>query len=189
MKRVYAPIALLALLLGLVSFGAGGLRAAPASFLVYLPMLPTVGSDGQTLAQHQMAVDTLDLINQQRASHGCGPLSLSSKLTAAAQGQSRDMAELNFFNHTNPDASRATPGQRASAAGYSWSMVGENIAAGYADPSAVVSGWMSSSGHRANILNCSYTETGIGYYYQANDQPFDGSGPFFHYWTQVFARP
>jgi uncharacterized protein YkwD len=51
-------------------------------------------------------------------------------------------------------------------------------------------GWMSSSGHKENMLNCDYTEIGVGYYYQADDQPFPGnSWAFYHYWTQDFGRP
>ena len=51
---------------------------------------------------------------------------------------------------------------------------GENIACGYGTPAAVVNGWMNSSGHRANILNASYTQIGVGYYAGGN------------YWTQMF---
>ena len=51
---------------------------------------------------------------------------------------------------------------------------GENIAKGYATPQAVVNGWMNSSGHRANILNASYTHIGVGYVAGGN------------YWTQMF---
>ena len=50
-----------------------------------------------------------------------------------------------------------------------WWTWGENIAAGYASPEAVMSGWMNRSGHRANILNCNYTEIGVGYAYVADD--------------------
>ena len=64
--------------------------------------------------------------------------------------------------------------------------VGENIAAGYASPEAVMSGWMNSSGHRANILNCNFTEIGVGYAYAANDP---GTIQYRHYWTQVLAKP
>ena len=60
------------------------------------------------------------------------------------------------------------------AFGLSYRTAGENIAKGYASPQAVVNGWMNSSGHRANILNVSYTQIGIGYVAQGN------------YWTQMF---
>jgi uncharacterized protein YkwD len=53
----------------------------------------------------------------------------------------------------------------------------------------VMVGWMNSSGHRANILNCNYTEIGIGYYYQADDTYPGGSWGYRHYWTQDFGKP
>ncbi|UBF24763.1 CAP domain-containing protein [Kovacikia minuta CCNUW1] len=62
-------------------------------------------------------------------------------------------------------------------------MTGENIAAGYSTPEQVVQGWINSPGHRANLLNPSYTELGIGYYYLANDT---GSVNYKSYWTQDF---
>lgn len=61
--------------------------------------------------------------------------------------------------------------------------MGENIAAGYSTPEAVVEGWKNSSGHRANLLNPNFTELGVGYYYLANDT---GSVNYNRYWTQVF---
>ena len=58
--------------------------------------------------------------------------------------------------------------------GISYKTAGENIAKGYKTPQAVVDGWMNSSGHRANILNASYTQIGVGYVANGN------------YWTQMF---
>ncbi|XSG77105.1 CAP domain-containing protein [Herpetosiphon llansteffanensis] len=135
----------------------------------------------------------LTLVNQQRAQAGCGALTVDSRLRTAAWLHSEDMAINNFFSHTGSNGSSF--GQRINAQGYSFSTGGENIAVGYSSPQSVVTGWMNSPGHRANILNCNFTQTGIGYYYQANDQGnicIDGgcsNGPYFHYWTQVFARP
>ena len=60
------------------------------------------------------------------------------------------------------------------AFGLSYRSAGENIAYGYRTPQAVVNGWMNSSGHRANILNASYTKIGVGYVASGN------------YWTQMF---
>ncbi|MGL4879776.1 MAG: CAP domain-containing protein, partial [Waterburya sp.] len=62
-------------------------------------------------------------------------------------------------------------------AGYQYSTAGENVAAGYLDAEAVVAGWMGSEGHRANILNASFEELGVGY--GTSD---DGTS----YWTQNF---
>ncbi|MEV0523807.1 sigma-70 family RNA polymerase sigma factor [Streptomyces sp. NPDC050439] len=114
------------------------------------------------------------LANAERAKSGCGPLTLNSKLDDAAQGHSDDMAERDFFDHTNPDGK--DPGDRVTAAGYKWTTYGENIAAGQRTPAAVMDSWMNSSGHRANILNCSFKEIGVGYR--------QGSGG--PWWTQNF---
>ncbi|WP_371502525.1 CAP domain-containing protein [Kitasatospora sp. NBC_00374] len=127
--------------------------------------------------QEQFARQVLDLTNVQRAQNGCGPLTGDAKLQAAAQGHSEDMAARDFFDHTNPDGD--SPGKRIEAAGYLWRGLGENIARGQADPATVVDGWMHSPGHRANILNCSLTELGVGVHL----------GPGGPWWTQDFGTP
>ncbi|MEI7768898.1 MAG: CAP domain-containing protein [Chloroflexales bacterium] len=151
-----------------------------AATSVYLPLISRSGTAAQTAVQRQMADQVLALVNSERAVAGCAALTMNDKLIMAAQGHSQDMAEKGFFSHTNPDPSRATLSQRIDAVGYSWSALGENIAAGYSTPTAVMAGWMSSSGHRANILNCSYAEIGVGYY---------AGGSYGSYWTQDFGRP
>lgn len=109
---------------------------------------------------------------------------MDSRLVNAAMEHSADMATNDFFSHTGSDDSE--PWDRMVAAGYSYSWAGENIAAGYQTPEAVVGGWMNSPDHRANILNCAFTETGVGYIYLAEDQ---GQVNYRHYWTHVFAAP
>ncbi|MFI9200264.1 sigma-70 family RNA polymerase sigma factor [Streptomyces sp. NPDC053048] len=130
---------------------------------------PTGNPGGGPLAQQ-----VVNLVNAERAKAGCSPVSSNSLLDAAAQGHSDDMAARNFFDHTNPDGKG--PGERVTAAGYRWSTYGENIAYGQQTASAVMDSWMNSSGHRKNILNCSFKEIGIG----INKAP---GGPR---WTQVF---
>ena len=130
-------------------------------------------------------VRVVELTNQERGYNGCSViLAMNDKLRLAAYGHSADMIARDFFSHTNPDGEG--PSQRLAEVGYDWSAWGENIAAGYTSPEEVVAGWMGSSGHRANILNCNYTEIGVGYAYAADDP---GAEPYHHYWTQVFARP
>ena len=143
----------------------------------YLPIIIN-----QTLGPEAQAV--VDLINDERVKAGCAPLQVNSKLVAAAQKHSEDMALNDFFSHTGSNGS--SPGQRIAAEGYSYSTWGENIAAGYTTAAGAVNGWMNSDGHRANILNCSYQETGVGYYYLENDT---GNENWYRYWTQVFASP
>lgn len=162
---------------------------------VYLPLISVPPPSGQTLEEYALAQQVVAMVNSERAaaSPSCAPLSVNDKLVAAAQGQSQDMALNNFFSHTNPDPSRATVGQRTAAAGYSSGYVGENIAAGFTTANSVMYdpnyGWMHSPGHRANILNCDYTEIGVGYYDQPDDTFPNGAWGYQHYWTQVFGKP
>lgn len=149
--------------------------------LLYLPIITKPGSPN-TLNPFEQEV--LTLVNGQRAKVGCAALIANDKLVAAARGHSQDMADNDFFSHTGSNGS--SPGDRIEAQGYNWSTWGENIAAGYTTPANVMDGWMNSSGHRANILNCNFTEIGIGYIYNGNDT---GSVNYRHYWTQVFGRP
>lgn len=124
---------------------------------------------GGTLAQQ-----VVSLTNAERAKNGCGALTVDSQLQAAAQGHSDDMVARNFFDHTNP--SGKNPGDRITAAGYRWSTYGENIAYGQRTPAAVMSAWMNSSGHRANILNCRFKNIGVGVTLKSGTP----------YWTQNF---
>ncbi|MFD0431047.1 CAP domain-containing protein [Streptomyces zhihengii] len=102
----------------------------------------------------------LALVNKERAAAGCGPVTANAKLTKAADDYSDVMAASGVMSHTGPDGSTMT--SRVEAAGYAWSTLGENIARGQADAEAVMDAWMNSPGHRANILNCSFDELGVG---------------------------
>jgi len=115
----------------------------------------------------------LTLVNQQRATAGCRPLTADSSLDTLAQDFSDDMAARGFFDHTDPDGN--TPWDRAKKLGIT-DLGGENIAMGQADAQAVMDAWMNSPGHRANILNCDYTTLGVGVH-------FGSGGPW---WTQDF---
>jgi uncharacterized protein YkwD len=126
-----------------------------------------------------MANEVLALVNLERQIQKLHPLQSDSRLQAAASGHSQDMAAQNYFDHTSLDL--RTPGMRISQAGYSWSTYGENIAAGYPTPAAVVEGWMNSSGHRANILSSAFCDLGVGYAYAAEST-------YGAYWTQNFGR-
>lgn len=119
-----------------------------------------------------MQQEILGLVNTERAAAGCGALTLNAQLNTAATAHSEDMAANNYFDHTGLDGS--APWDRARAAGYGSSFIGENIAQGYRSADAVMNGWMNSSGHRANILNCGYNHLGVGLSSQGN------------YWTQLF---
>lgn len=114
------------------------------------------------------------LTNDNRVKNGCAALRADTKLAAAAKAHSVDMATKNYFSHTAKDGSTFLV--RSKRAGYS-NAIGENIAWGYRTPEAVVTGWMNSPGHKANILNCKAKAIGVGLGKKADGTP---------YWTQVF---
>ena len=116
--------------------------------------------------------EVVRLVNEIRQQNGLKPLIENWELSRVARYKSQDMLDNRYFSHTSP--TYGSPFQMIKAFGLSYSTAGENIAKGYASPQAVVNGWMNSSGHRANILNVSYTQIGIGYVAQGN------------YWTQMF---
>jgi uncharacterized protein YkwD len=88
------------------------------------------------------------------------------------------MAKKDYFSHTGKDG--RSPFDRMTDAGYAYSAAAENIAAGQRTPADVVKGWMNSAGHKANILNCTYSEIGVGY---------AKGGSYGTYWTQDFGKP
>lgn len=128
---------------------------------------PVVGSDVEN--------EVVRLTNIERAKAGCGPLKHDARLHAAALAHSADMSAKNYFSHTSADGRSFA--DRIKATGYAYTAIAENIAKGYPTAAAVVQGWMNSPGHRANILNCAYTDIGVGY--------VKAGGP---YWTQNFGR-
>lgn len=89
--------------------------------------------------------------NALRADAGLEPLRVSGALTRAAAGHARDMAQNGFFSHTGSNGSGI--GDRARNVGYGFCFIAENIAQGQSSVGDVISGWMSSSGHRRNILS------------------------------------
>ncbi|MGW6021797.1 CAP domain-containing protein [Streptomyces sp. NPDC055099] len=133
---------------------------------------PSTGSKSPS-AESVAEADVLTLVNQERAKVGCSPVSGDAALAALAGDFSSDMAERDFFDHTDPDG--ATPWDRAEKAGIS-DLGGENIARGQANAQSVMDAWMNSPGHRANILNCDYKTLGVGAH-------FAPGGPW---WTQDF---
>jgi uncharacterized protein YkwD len=123
------------------------------------------------------AAEVLDLVNTERARAGCDPVRLDDRLTEAAVRHSRDMAENDFVKHVGSDGS--TFDQRIRDAGYP-SPRSENIAAGQRTAADVVRSWMSSSGHRRNILDCSAADMGLG--------RAESDSRFGVHWTQTFGR-
>ena len=120
-------------------------------------------------------VEVLNLVNKERKANGLKPLTLNKELSNVANIKSRDMIEKGYFDHTSP--TYGSPFDMMKKFNISYNTAGENIAMGQKTPSEVMNSWMNSSGHRANILNSTYTELGVGI-------QKDSSGTI--YWTQMF---
>jgi len=104
----------------------------------------------------------------------------NDRLAEAALAHSRDMANRDFFNHRAPDGGQVS--DRANRAGYAWSRVGENIAAGQGSVEQVVAGWLASPEHCRNIMRPGFTEMGAAYATNPDSTAIS-------YWTQVFGTP
>ncbi|MGI5237380.1 CAP domain-containing protein [Dactylosporangium sp. CA-139066] len=136
-----------------------------------------------TAGNASFEAQVLSLVNvERRKKRNCPDLRNNDKLHNAAYKHSADMAKRNYFSHDTPEG--VSFSARISDEGYRWSGAAENIAAGQPTPEAVMQAWMNSPGHKANILNCSYVDLGIGLAYQVK-----GNGQKTPYWTQDFGTP
>jgi uncharacterized protein YkwD len=138
------------------------------------PPSPASGACAETRLQPKPAnlqrvrAAALCLVNRERTSRGMKALAADAPLQHAAQGHSEDMAIGDYFEHDGRHGD--TPLSRMRATGYIFSShigyaVGENIAWAtlwMASPKAIVGGWMASPEHRANILDATFRDTGIG---------------------------
>lgn len=138
--------------------------------LIYPGQVLNIPQVSDTVLNYESEV--IRLVNEIRAENGLKTLSANWELSRVARYKSEDMVRSHYFSHTSP--TYGTPFQMIKAFGLSYRSAGENIAYGQRTPAAVVEAWMNSSGHRANILNASYTQIGVGYCASGN------------YWTQMF---
>src|SRR5699024_5187842 len=106
-------------------------------------------------ALSQFEQEVVQLTNAERAKQGLQALQIDEELSAVAREKSRNMQQNNYFDHTSPVY--GSPFDMMKAYGITYSAAGENIAKGQRTPEEVVNAWMNSPGHRANILNNSYT--------------------------------
>lgn len=155
-KRILCLLLMLCLLLSI----PGGAFGA----IAYTTVPVTV--DGIRLDDY--ASEVLDKVNEVRAESGLQPLTLDSDLQEIALQRVAEIAV--YFSHTRPNG--------MSCISVSEKMAGENIAIAYPNSESVMTGWMNSEGHRANILNPTYSSVGIACVYQ--------EGVF--RWVQTFGR-
>ncbi len=114
----------------------------------------------------------IDLTNKERAAYGLKPLQADYELGRVAKEKSRDMLNYQYFAHNSPVY--GSPFDMMDAYQVKYRTAGENIAKGQRSPEEVVNAWMNSEGHRANILNGSFTHIGVGFVENGN------------IWTQQF---
>ncbi|WP_243114500.1 CAP domain-containing protein [Agathobaculum sp. Marseille-P7918] len=123
-------------------------------------------------SQGDYASQVVALVNAERAKYGLSALKVDSLVQQAAQVRAAETVQS--FSHTRPNGSSFSTA--LTEAGVSYTRSGENIAYGQSTPQQVVNAWMNSSGHRANILNESFTTIGVGY------TVVNGTA----YWAQLF---
>jgi uncharacterized YkwD family protein len=123
--------------------------------------------------QNEYEKEVVRLTNIERQKAGLSALTSSNEnLNKSAMAKSQDMSNKNYFSHTSP--TYGSPFEQMRTFGVTYSYAAENIAQGQRTPQEVVTAWMNSSGHRANILNGKLTQIGVGYVAKGN------------YWTQQF---
>lgn len=147
----------------------------PGGMLPDQPGNPAPDQPGTDGSQDAFANEVVRLVNEERAKAGLPALTVDRGAASAAQVRAKEIERS--FSHTRPDGSSFN--SALTEAGVNFSGAGENIAYGQNSPEKVMEGWMNSSGHRANILNSSYTSIGVGHYQNASGV---------NYWTQLFIR-
>ncbi len=120
-----------------------------------------------------MAQQVIDLVNSYRAQYGLSPVAYDADAACAAQKRAVEIQSV--FSHTRPDGSRCFTA--LDECGASYRGAGENIAMGQQGAQEVMNDWMNSEGHRANILNSSFKNIGVGVAKGADGR---------YYWTQMF---
>lgn len=136
------------------------------------PAQPVEQPQQQQSGLSQFESEVIELTNQERAKQGLAPLQADVELSKVAREKSKDMALNGYFDHNSP--SYGSPFDMMKSFGINYKSAGENIAKGQRTPQEVVNGWMNSPGHRANIMNGSFTHIGVGFVEQGN------------HWTQMF---
>ena len=138
--------------------------------LIYPGQVLNIPTTDSSVTSYEKEV--IRLVNEIRVQNGLKELKYNWELSRVARYKSQDMRDNRYFSHTSPVY--GSPFQMMKNFGITYRSAAENIARGQATPQAVVNAWMNSSGHRANILNASFTEIGVGYVADGN------------YWTQMF---
>jgi uncharacterized protein YkwD len=132
----------------------------------------------------EIAREMTRLVNLEREARGSAPVALNPLLTKSAQFHARYMADNDCFDHRCPDEPDLVV--RAGNAGYEFRMISENIASAMIDPAEAVRSWMTSEGHRGNMLDPDMREIGVGFVLLNED---GGKQRSRQYWVQNFGTP
>jgi uncharacterized protein YkwD len=164
---------------------AGVLRQGDEIWMVLAtPSSPPKEEDARTAGQR-----VLELVNEARSRtrrcgrkkfHATAGLRHAAALEYAARTHAQDMSAHDLLGHEGSDGSM--PAERAAQAGYSWSSVAENVAAGQRTAEEVVDTWLSSPGHCANLMSPLYSESGVA-------RTTNPDSEHVVYWVQLFAAP
>lgn len=139
--------------LALISFLLVIVKIVTVAVLTFGPVLPALSS---AITQSNV----IALTNSSRSANNLPALTANGKLDAAAQAKANDMMTKQYFAHVTPDNKQ--PWDFISAQGYSYQGAGENLGVGFFQSEGLEDAWMNSPGHRANILNSSFKEIGVG---------------------------
>ncbi|CAM4244635.1 putative YkwD family protein [Paenibacillus endophyticus] len=132
----------------------------------------TQNPSGEKAATGQFEQQVLQIVNAERSKAGLGALSMDSKLANMAMVKAKDMSDNNYFDHNSP--TYGSPFDMMRQFQITYSSAGENIAKGQPTAERVMNDWMNSPGHRANILNGSFSKIGVAYYNGSWVQEFIG---------------
>lgn len=158
---------------------AGSGTAAPAAVppLVLPARVGQTASQPESLQAVRRLFDCIERVNFERIQRGVAPVTYDARIAQAAAGHAAYQAAIQTMRHSGSGGSNG--GTRMQASGYHWTAWGENVAAGQSDCATVMSAWMASSTHRANILNANFVHIGVGMALGANGV---------WYWTMDLGR-
>ena len=149
--------------------------AAPAATATQGGAAPSASSPSASATASGWRARMLTRVNAARAEAGVPPVASCGRLGRSAQRYAVTMARTGTFGHVAPDGTG--PGERISAVGYRWRMLGENIAAGQGSVYEVMQGWRGSGSHLATMTNPVFTHVGFGLARSAGSRT---------YWVQDF---
>lgn len=153
--------------------------SAAVAALFVSALLGAIARPAQAATLDPFESDLVAQVNAFRSGRGLPTVTVSDTLTAAAKWMSADMAVNNYFSHTSLDG--RSPTQRMADAGYpayqTWT--GEDLAAGYANASTVLTGWINSPAHYAVLTNPNYHAIGVG-------RSYSTSSTYGSYWAADF---